>query len=544
MADKMNGIEAAAWGSLHSGVSVATGYPGGPVTGVIETLLKNRTPGLHIEWSASEKDAVACALGASLVGRRSLAVVKHVGMNVAADAVMTASLTGVKGGFLIVLGADPGGIVSQNEMDDRFFAPLFGIPMIEPCTPGQVYEMTRLAFTVSERRGLPVLLRLSSAFLNNEPSEVSLEPAVKAPVRNARFAPRQEHVSLGTFIMEANRARHDRLSAAEQDLRHLYSLDAAAPNDLGIITTGPTLTTVRTALSEAAVEARVLSLGLIYPIPEALLNRFAKDCRHILVVEEIEPYLEERLRAVSPPVWGKLTGDLPREGALDKRDVVIAVRRVWTRMNGNSPDVELRSFEERARTHSSRNVRPRYAPGCPIEAGHRALRQALDRMRNPLCIGGVGVVSWGSKLPFENLYSTCCMGISPSVVSGMYHAGSDYEELIAVMGDSSFLHSGVQSLMNAVWNGSRMSFILFDNRHTAETGGQPNPGSGLSAAGAPSQAVALLRLVEAVGVRKCRQVSPFETEKARDAILQSTDEEGVSVVILSAPCPDLCCGRH
>ena len=189
--------------------------------------------------------------------------------------------------------------------------------------------------------------------------------------------------------------------------------------------------------------------------------------------------------------------------------------------------------------HLAPKLRSRWVDGCPIAAGHHGLRAALDRMQDPLCIGGVGVVSWGCAPPLSTLFSPCCLGISPSVVSGMYHAGTDHQELLAVMGDSSFCHSGVQSLMNAVHNRARLTFVIFDNRRTAETeeGGQPNPAS----PDPEAPRVSLAALVRACGVDQLSEPDPFDTGAVRDAILHAVAEDRVSVVLLSAGCPAPCC---
>ena len=557
---KLNGIQLAALGALEAGIRVAAGYPGGPVTGVIHSLAEAKRDGnaedLHVEWSPNEKDAFSTAFGAAMVGQRALAAVKHVGANVAADAIMAAAFSGVRGGLVIALGSDPGGKVSQNEMDERHFAPLFELPMIEPSTPEQARSMARYAFELSETCGTVVLLRLSSVFLTRSeigetgeagPADIGTQdgkadgqPGGTLPITiedRGLFIPRREQLSLGSFILEASRGRNERLAHAKKELEtfpfNIIEGDEGAP--FGIITTGPTVTKVRDSLMHAAGKFRILCLGVIYPFPESVISRFAEGLEGILVVEELSPFMEEKLLNLRVPVRGKLTGDLPREGALDAKDIGIAIERFL------GDDTPVRSFDVRNREHLSTGKAVRWAEGCPVKAGHEALRQALDRMKKPLCIGGVGVVSWGGREPFENLASFCCMGISPSVAAGIYHAGSQYEEIIAVMGDSSFCHSGIQSLMNAVYNRAEITFIIFDNHITAETGRQPNPATGVTITGEDTVTVSLDKLVAACGVESLFKADPFDTHNSRNAILEAVKTEGVSVVLLSAPCPPSCC---
>ena len=483
-------------GALEAGVEFAAGYPGGPITGIMAGLFAEASPGLHVEWCPNEKDAVAGAFGAALVGRRALAVVKHVGLSVASDAVTAAAFTGIRGALVVATGADPGGRVSQNEMDERPYAELLMLPMLEPSSPADALRITRYAFELSERTGAPVLLRVSSAFLRISES-IPPQPNARADdtERSFRFEPTPERTALGRFILDSNRNRQRRFAhaAAELEKADLATVEGDATSKLGIVTCGPTLAAVRAALQSTGTAARTLCLRALHPLPERAIAAFAAGVERVLVVEEIAPYLEERLARFGIAGHGKLTGDLPGQGALDERDVAIALRRIA------GEEVPPRPFDERRAEHLAPKLRSRWVDGCPIAAGHRGLRAALDRMQDPLCIGGVGGGLLGMRTAaVETLFSPCCLGISPSVVSGMYHAGTDHRELLAVMGDSSFCHSGVQSLMNAVHNRARLTFAIFDNRRTAETeeGGQPNPAS----PDPEAPRVSLAALVRACGV--------------------------------------------
>lgn len=535
---KLNGVEAVARGALESGVSVATGYPGGPITGIIESLARERREGIHVEWSSNEKEAVACAFGAAMVGKKSLVAIKHVGVNVASDAIMMTAFTGVKGALVIVAGADPGGIVSQNEMDDRYYAPLFMLPMLEPSTPQEALEITRYAFSLSDKYGIVVLLRFSSTFLKfSEEVRLGQLPEKEDSPDNLRFEPDKEHLSLGTYVLETNRNRHKRLTLAEEELSSskFNRIEGNQKAILGIITAGPILKRVKEATKCTSKSFKILSLGVVYPFPRSIISEFTKSLERVLVVEEIEPYIEERIQDLNIPIRGKMTGDLPREGSLDQRDIEIGLRRFL------GQDVSPRPLAIRSQEHIHANKRTRWAEGCPILSGHQALRQALNKMEDPICVGGVGVVSWGAGEPYKNLISTCCMGISPSVVSGMYHAGTSHQELIAVMGDSSFLHSGIQSLINAVYNKARITFLIFDNHKTAETGSQPNPGTGRTAMAQETVAISLEKLVQACGVKYFFKADPFDTSDCLNKIIKAVKEKEVSVVLLSASCPPICC---
>ena len=418
-----------------------------------------------------------------------------------------AAFTGIRGALVIATGADPGGRVSQNEMDERPYADLFMLPMLEPGSPTDAARITRYAFELSERTGAPVLLRVSSALLRiSESLPPQPNPRPDDGERSFRYEATPERTALGRFILDSNRNRQRRFARAGAELASagLDTVEGDATARLGIVTCGPTLAAVRAAVRSTGTAARILCLRALHPLPERAIASFAAGVERVLVVEEIAPYLEERLARFGIAARGKLTGDLPGQGELDERDVAIALRR----MAGET--VPPRPFADRRDEHLAPKLRSRWVDGCPIAAGHRGLRAALDRMRDPLCIGGVGVVSWGCAPPFETLFSSCCLGISPSVVSGMYHAGTDHRELLAVMGDSSFCHSGVQSLMNAVHNRARLTFVIFDNRRTAETeeGGQPNPAS---PADPDAPRVSLAALVRACGVGQLHEPDPFDT---------------------------------
>jgi indolepyruvate ferredoxin oxidoreductase alpha subunit len=546
-------LQATAFGAIKASLKLAAGYPGGPVTGVLDYLVGLRPNGAHLEWSVDEKTAATTAFGAALSGKRSMVVLKHVGLNVASDTIMNASFSGVQGGFIIVVGGDPGGKVSQNEMDDRYYAPLFQLPLLEPSSPREAYTMTRSAFVISEKYGIPVLLRISSTGLGwkQEVDQEEIRPNSNKGEKSqrVRFEPEHEQRCLGMTILEASRKRHSRLILVEKDPELERFITTTKPkqrqtddtdsHSIGIITSGAVSRTVHEAVQDVELPVSILTLGRLYPFPEKAVHHFVRSFKTVLVVEEIEPFIEEKINdlgvTIDITIAGKLTGDLPREGSLNEQDIAIALDRI----HGN--DIPLRPFEKRAEEHIRTFKQLRFAEGCPIKAGHEALQQALRSMEDPICIGDVGVVSWGAVEPFSNLVSVCCMGTSTSVASGLYHAGDSHREIIAVMGDSSFLHSGIQPLINAVYNEARITFLIFDNKKTAETGGQPNPGTGITIEGKATTRISIEALVKACGVSSFFRVDPFDTATSRNTIINATRANQVSVVLLHASCPETCC---
>ena len=295
----ISGIRAVARGALEAAVEFAAGYPGGPITGIMSGLFAEASPDLHVEWCPNEKDAVAGAFGAALVGRRALAVVKHVGLSVASDAVTAAAFTGIRGAMVIATGADPGGRVSQNEMDERSYAELFMLPMLEPSSPADAVRITRYAFELSERTGAPVLLRVSSAFLRiSESIPPQPSPPADDGERSFRFEPTPERTALGRFILDSNRNRQRRLAraAAELENAELATVEGDATADLGIVTCGPYPRGRSRRGPSPPARPRVSSACgrstrcRIAPSPPS-----QPRVERVLVVEEIAPYLEERL---------------------------------------------------------------------------------------------------------------------------------------------------------------------------------------------------------------------------------------------------------
>ncbi|RPI01106.1 MAG: indolepyruvate ferredoxin oxidoreductase subunit alpha, partial [Zetaproteobacteria bacterium] len=469
----LSGNEAIARGAYEAGVKVAAAYPGTPSTEILEYLAEYE--GVHAEWAPNEKVAVEVALGAAMAGARALAAMKHVGVNVAADPIFTASYTGVRGGLVIVTADDPEMHSSQNEQDNRHYAMAAKIPMLEPADSAETKAYTKLAFALSERFDTPVFLRTTTRISHAtgavplgevEPSGIPLafveDPAkwVMLPV-NAR----KRHV----VVEERVRALRD--FAETFDGNRIEWGDRS----LGIVTAGVAYQYVR----EAFPEASVLKLGMAYPLPERLLREFAAGVGRLVVVEELDPIVETHVRALGIRVEGK--DRVPILGELNTRIVRQAVSG------------EAAPLREPA---SVPNRPPNLCAGCP----HRSLFFALNKCKVTVT-GDIGCYTLAALPPLKSMDTCVCMGASIGNALGIEKAlgPAARGKVVAVIGDSTFVHSGITGLVNVVYNRGFSTVIVLDNGTTAMTGAQDHPGTGKTLQGETAPRLDLVALCRAVG---------------------------------------------
>jgi indolepyruvate ferredoxin oxidoreductase alpha subunit len=506
----LSGNEAVARGAFEAGVRVASAYPGTPSTEILENFA--RYDGVCAEWAPNEKVAVEVALGASMAGVRALAAMKHVGVNVAADPIFTASYTGVRGGLVIVTADDPELHSSQNEQDNRHYAAAAKIPMLEPSDSAEAKEFTRLAFTLSERFDTPVFLRTTTRISHakgvvrlDEPTAPPFQPAfVRDP---SKWVMLPQHAKRRHAVVE-ERTRALRQFAETFEENRIEWGDRA----LGVVTSGVSYQYVKEALPEASV----LKIGLAYPLPETLFREFAAGVSRVVVVEELDPYLETHVRALGIRAEGKER--MPAVGELDPRIVRIAV---------TGEAAPLRPQE----TVPSRP--PNLCPGCP----HRGLFFVLRKLKVTVT-GDIGCYTLAALPPLATMDSCVCMGASIGNAHGMEKAlGKEGTgKVVAVIGDSTFLHSGVAGLMNTVYNRGCSTVILLDNRTTAMTGAQENPSTGKTLQGAPTRRLDLAGLCRALGVEHVYSVNPHDMERTEAVLRREIQRAEPSVVITEAPC--------
>lgn len=457
------GGEAVALASAHAGITAAYGYPGTPSTEILEYLigLGEQENGPKARWCANEKAAYEEALGVSIAGRRTLVTMKHVGLNVAADPFINSAIISPSGGFVLAVADDPGMHSSQNEQDSRFYADFAGIPCLEPATPQEAYEMTLEAFEVSERFRIPVMIRLVTRLAHQRSTVVISEP--RSQNRLAISRDRKHWVLLPAFSRSNWIERIDQQPMLETWSEE-SSWNTVLLNDLfpevGVITTGIARTYYREVVGEIGTEPSHLHIAS-YPIPVDKIRELARQVDSILVIEDGYPLVERQLRGLlgTPiPIRGRLSGELPRTGELSQ-DIVRAALALEASPTINPEIVAVP------------NRPPRLCDGCPHIDAYGALRKALDGYPDPLVTSDIGCYTLGILPPNEVGDSCVCMGASVGMAKGAADAGA--HPVVAVIGDSTFLHSGLAPLMDAITDDTDMTLVILDNSFVAMTGAQP-----------------------------------------------------------------------
>ena len=507
----LSGNEAIALGAWEAGVTVASGYPGTPSTEIMGNL--SRYEGVHTEWAPNEKVGLEVAIGACFAGARALATMKHVGLNVAADPLFTASYTGVRGGLVILNADDPQMHSSQNEQDNRNYAFAAKLPMLEPSDPAEAKEMIPRAYALSEQLDTPVIVRITTRIAH-------VKGVVEKGVRQSPPEPSIEKVPAKLVMLPGN--ARVRRKAVEQRMAAARELAETLPENRiepgsgprGFITSGVPYNYVK----EAFPTAPVLKLGLVWPLPEKMIRDFAASVEDLIVVEELDPFLENHLKAMGIACRGKEI--IPDQGELNS----FIVRKA----------VEPESIGELFAPLELPMRPPNMCAGCP----HRGLFYGLSKMKDVFVSGDIGCYTLGFLPPLSAMDACVCMGASVTMAHGMAKAlGKKGEgKIVAVLGDSTFLHSGITGLLNTVYNASYASVIILDNRTTAMTGHQDNPASGHNILGEPAPAVDLEQLCKALGVARVVVVNPHDIEATRKVLKEEIASPEASVIISRAPC--------
>ncbi|MBE0416260.1 MAG: indolepyruvate ferredoxin oxidoreductase subunit alpha [Coriobacteriia bacterium] len=505
----LSGNEAVARGAWAAGALVGVGYPGTPSTQALEVFAQ--MDGVYAEWAPNEKVALEVAAGASMGGARSLVTMKHVGMNVAADPLFTLAYTGVGAGLVIFVADDPGMHSSQNEQDSRNWGPFARVPVLEPSDSSEALEFTRAGFDLSERFDIPVIVRSTT--------RISHSKGVVELTRDQARKPVGAYVKdIGKWVMMPAMARVRRASLDER-VRQMASYAEESPlnrielrdRSLGIVTSGVCYQYVREALPGASV----FKMGLSFPLPAGALAEFERSVERLVVVEEADNYLESSLRALglSPEPIG-----LPEAGELSPGLVARALGGDPPKTRDAVPGLPPRP--------------PLMCPGCP----HRGAYDALRKVK-AIVMGDIGCYTLGALAPLSSMDSCVCMGASVGMAHGMRLAGQGSERpVVAVIGDSTFTHSGVTGLMDLAYNGSDALVCILDNRITAMTGHQQNPVSGMTLQGRPTTEVDLEALCRSVGVKRVRTVDPHDLAAAEKAVREEVASDALSVIIFRAPC--------
>jgi len=520
----LSGNEAIAQGAARAGVRFACGYPGTPSTEIVESIAG--LDGVHAEWCVNEKVAVETAVGASLAGVRALVAMKHVGLNVAADPFMTLSLTGINAGLVVVSADDPGMHSSQNEQDNRTFAKFAKVPMLEPADSQEAYDYVAEAFALSEEFDTPVLLR-STTRLSHGRGRVL--PRVPAPAPERSYErDMTKYVMVPQYARRRNRLVLERLQTLRRRSEEspLNVLEAGTV-DFGIIAAGVAYQYAR----EAFPKAWYLKLGLSHPLPYEKVARLYQSVSRVAVVEELDPFFEDQVRALGLPVIGKEV--IPADGELDPETVFHALEPFLARRPPRRRRPVLPApprISAPPEPVLGLPVRPPVlCPGC----AHRSVYAALRRF-DLAPLGDIGCYTLGALPPLLSLDSCLCMGASIGMMSG-FNKALGRKAAAAVIGDSTFFHSGVTPLIDAHYNESDGLVLVLDNRTTAMTGHQGHPGTGVRADRSQGPAVDVQRLCEGIGVR-CVTIDANDHKALDTAIKREVETPGLGVLVALAPC--------
>jgi indolepyruvate ferredoxin oxidoreductase, alpha subunit len=518
MIKMLSGDEAVARGAWEAGVAVASAYPGTPSTEILEDLA--HYPNVYAEWAPNEKVAVDVAIGAAYAGRRAMAAMKHVGLNVAADSFMYASMTGMEAGLVIVSADDPAMHSSQNEQDNRTYAKFARIPCLEPSDSQEAKDMTIAAFGLSECFDTPVLLRLTTRICHST-SAVELGERIHGDSPEPKPFPRNP----AKYVMVPGNAikRHPVIEQRILDVAKLaesfpFNRIETGDHALGIITAGVAYQYTK----EVFPTASILRLGMTWPLPEQLIRQFASTVEKLIVIEELDPFIEEAVRLMGIPVEGKSI--FPLVGELDPRVVresAIKASLLPESAHIPLPGVEVGPLPARP---------PVLCPGCP----HRGVFYVLNKLKVPVN-GDIGCYTLGLIPPLSAIHSCGCMGAGIAVAHGAVKAGSP-ERHVAVIGDSTFFHTGIPALINTVYNRSRVITIIMDNRVTGMTGHQENPGTGVTLQGQATTEIELEPLVRALGIQHVKTVPAYNVAEVETTLKEYLKLEEPAVLITREPC--------
>ncbi|MBN1524717.1 MAG: indolepyruvate ferredoxin oxidoreductase subunit alpha [Spirochaetales bacterium] len=523
----LSGNEAVARGAFEAGVAVGAGYPGTPSTEILENLTKY--PGIYTEWSVNEKIAYEVGIGACLAGARTLVTMKHVGLNVAADPLFTSSYIGVKAGLVIVNADDPDMHSSQNEQDNRNYARSAKVPMLEPADSDETRRFTVRAFELSEKYDTPVILRTTTRISHSmsvvtPDSEAAQSPSlekVRALKPEGFSRDIKKYVMIPAFARERHKVVEKRMEKLTADADS-FDINIIEINDtrFGIITSGINYMYVK----EAFPDASVLKLGMIWPLPWKKIDEFSKKVGRIFIVEELDAFFEIEIKARGYTVTGKDIFPVTGEFSPD------VVRETISAAMGEP--LETKEY------YASPKLPPRppaLCPGCP----HRTVFKILNEMGLTVT-GDIGCYTLGVLPPWSAMDTCVEMGGSIGLAQGIEIAGGEtaIKKTVAVIGDSTFAHSGISNLVNAAYNGRKGLYIVLDNNTTAMTGMQPNPFSGERITLEASVAVDYELLGRAVGMKKdqVKIVDAYKPKDIEDAIREMLDKDSLSLLVIKGPC--------
>ncbi|MBR1470110.1 MAG: indolepyruvate ferredoxin oxidoreductase subunit alpha [Lachnospiraceae bacterium] len=525
------GNGAIALGSLKAGVGLVAGYPGTPSSEIIETVAKYPHAGVHLEWSVNEKAALEVAAAAAYSGVRAMVTMKQVGLNVASDPLMSLAYVGVKGGMVIVSADDPGPISSQTEQDTRRFADFARIPVFDPASPEEAYEMIQDAFACSEKYATPVLFRPTTrvchAYASVEVPESFTARAGDGFVRDSKrwvIFPRLSYINHGR-IEERNVQIGKDFSAYARNTVEGTAAEKA------IVTSGVSYAYVKEHGAEE--QCRLIRIATAFPFPEDFARKALDGVKEVLCIEELSPYIEEQLLKLAGRyhldirISGKLDGTVPHNGEMSAE----LAGRLTDAFTGG---IALPECIDTADAPALPARPPVLCAGCPHRASFYAVKQAMKGRRAFFC-GDIGCYTLGNAMPLDMVDTCLCMGAGITMAQGLYHVDPD-AVCFAFVGDSTFFASGMTGVVNAVYNEADMILCVLDNSTTAMTGHQPHPGTGRNMMGNIVDKVDIAKVLEGIGVKRVVTADPLDLQASVSLIRELAEEKGVKAVIFKSPC--------
>jgi len=526
------GNEAIARGAVEAGVAVATTYPGTPASEIGDTFAEvAKQAGIYFEYSTNEKVAVEVAAGASLSGLRSIVSFKSFGINVASDSIFPLAYTGVKAGMLIVVADDPNCWSSaQSEQDSRLFARIAHLPMLEPSDPQEAKDLTKLAFEISEKFGIPVILRTTTR-VSHMRSSVKLEE-IKKIEKKGEFVKDIAFKNYPPQVIKTHANLHEKLEKIEEfneKSKINFILNKNFKSKIGAITSGVSFNYLIESLEELNLKIPVLKISMTHPLPKKLIAKFIKNLKEVLVVEELEPILEEEVKKIAKEANPKLKVHgknlLPFSGEFKPEIVIQALAKLTKKKIPKEMEskFEIEKIEKRF---------PQLCPGCPHRASFWAIKQAVGS--DKVFGGDIGCYMLGIFPPISQQDFFLSMGASMSVSQGIERATK--QKPVVFIGDSTFFHAGIPGLINAVHNKSNLLVVVLDNRTTAMTGHQPHPGVALTGMGEETKALAVEEIAKACGVENVKVVNAFNLEEFIKTAKELYSMQGVGVIVAKGDC--------
>ncbi|TJX13812.1 indolepyruvate ferredoxin oxidoreductase subunit alpha [Tissierella creatinini] len=524
------GNQAMAMGAIHAGVQVVTGYPGTPSTEVLETIASRKVEGVYVEWSVNEKVALEVAAGASMAGKKTLVTMKQVGLNVASDPLMCLSYIGVKGGMVVLVADDPGPISSQTEQDTRQFGIYSKLPVFDPSSVEEAYEMMKDAYEYSEKYETPVILRPTTRICHGYASMEIKDDIIKH--EGDGFKKDSRWVIFPKLSYEAHLKIESRNPIIANDFSNYRFNTIEGKGRLGIVSSGVSYAYTKEALSQLDVEYKMLKIATPHPFPEKLTLEFLKSVDQVLVLEELDPFIEKELTYISGKyklnidVRGKLSGDVKRAGenSCESNKEVLSkyfnLDYIKPIVHMDMPDLPTRP--------------PVLCAGCPHRASFYAVKQAM-KGKKAVFSGDIGCYTLGNAMPLDMVDTCLCMGAGITNSQGIHRAQPDTINF-AFIGDSTFFHSGITGVINSVYNDTKMVLIVLDNSTTAMTGHQPHPGTGKTMMGNIADKISISAILKAIGVKDIQEINPLNLDEAKKAVTHAASVDGVSAIIYKSPC--------